>query len=180
MKESTPDRSTGQARILPLRGGDRVVLRDLVEEVVRAAADRVGDPDVPVSVDVPATVSVEADGRVLSRILTSLLVRAVDGARRGGGPCRPEVLLTGVLCHDGVEIEVASSGASVDPAVRAVFGRCLGVPAESRCRTGAWASDLVREAALVGGTLSALDCPEGGAAVTLRLPLRQAALRRAA
>ena len=180
MKDSMPDRSPGPAQVLPLRAGDRAVLRGFLEEVVREAVDRVDVRDVPVVMDVPATVTVDADGRVLARVLVPLVARALVGARRGAGPCRPEVLLTGVACHDGIEIEVASSGESVDPLAAATLGRRGEKRPVSRGRTGSWASDLIREAALVGGTLSAADCPEGGDAVTLRLPLRQAARRRAA
>lgn len=180
MKDSTPDRRQRHARILPLRGGDGVVLRDLVGEVVREAAARGECQGVHVDVDVPATTTVDADGRVLARVLSALLGRALHGARGGGGPCRPEVLLTGVVCPDAIEIEVAASGAAVEPAVAAALGRRGGARTGPRARTGSWVDDVIRETAVVGGTLTAADCPEGGSAVTLRLPLRQAALRRAA
>ncbi len=180
MKDNTPDRPGDRPRLIPLRGGERAVLRVLLDEVVRAAANRVGIGDVTVGIDVPATVTIEADGRVLARVLTPLVARALEGARREAGPCRPEVLLTGVVCHDGIEIEVASSGASVDPCAAALLGRRGATRPEGREGTGSWACELIREAALLGGTLSAADCPEGGAAVTLRLPFRQASRRRAA
>ena len=61
MKDNTPDRPGDRPRLIPLRGGERAVLRVLLDEVVRAAANRVGIGDVTVGIDVPATVTIEAD-----------------------------------------------------------------------------------------------------------------------
>lgn len=181
MKRRHTDDPRGEARVLPLRGGDRFALRDVVDEALRGVtAERDGAPGVCVVVDVPPTMALDADGRAIGRILAPLLGRAFDRARLGAGPCRPEVVVTGVECADGIEIEVAASGAALEAGEAVAFGRRGGVRSCDRTRPAAWTVDLLREAALVGGTFHASDCPEGGAAITLRLPRGRAALRRAA
>jgi signal transduction histidine kinase len=118
-------------------------------------------PAPRIEIDVPAGHAVHADPAALRHILEILLDNAVDAASqaadcRGVPPVR-EVVVTSVDSIDAIEIEVADSGPG--PAVAAgvrLFG-------------------LVER---LGGTLHAINCPEGGTAYTLRLPHRQA--RRAA
>lgn len=89
-----------------------------------------------------------------------------------------EVVITSIDVGDAIEIEVADSGPALSEPVR----RWLNDPA----RNGLHASGDTPEgaglalaavraaAARIDCTLSAANCPEGGVAITLRLPCRQA------
>jgi hypothetical protein len=140
--------------------------RGMIESIVAEVRDRHDRrehrlPAPRIEIDVPAGHAVHADPAVLRRIFEILLGNAVDAAAqaaipRGVPPVR-EVVVTSVDSIDAIEIEVADSGPG--PAVAAgvrLFG-------------------LVER---LGGTLHAINCPEGGTAYTLRLPHRRA--RRAA
>lgn len=147
--------------IIPLQ---RPGLAGLLEAVVAAAAERrrsLGDSPVDVTLDVAAAIDVPADPRLLRAVVAPLLdaALAASACRDRRRPGRAEVVVTVVPRPDHVEIEIADSGDAVEvgPAALAVL------PAAER----------------IGGRLTAARCPEGGSAVTLRLPLRRAGSRAA-
>jgi signal transduction histidine kinase len=157
---------------------DGASLRDLLASIVadccRSARER-GLPAVAVTLDAPGGQPVPAAAAPLRRLLESLLRRAVESAagaeREGDAPLMREVLVTSVDMDDCIEIEVADSGAGLPRDVRAwLAGQGDETPAGAGLALAA-----VRAAAdRIGGTVRAVDCPEGGVAVTLRLPRRQA------
>ena len=141
-------------RILPLRGRPHAALADLV---ARTVATTPGVAGVRLTCDVDPAIDVAEVAEPLGGLLAALVARACTAA------CRPdphsdlpplrEVMITAVETGSDLEIEVADSG-PVEPAA--------GVPAE-----------LVRLAGRTGATVSLRGCPEGGTAVTLRLPRRR-------
>lgn len=155
------------ADLLPLeRPGGRVIrLATLVADVARAVdpslpRGRDGSTLVQIDCDVDASIVVPGHATAVRRLLESLVRSAVKAAAcddpDSDGPPLREVLVTAVDTGHAIEIEVADSGpfrelASVDS-----------VAAER-----------------AGGSLDVLACAEGGTAVTLRLPHRQAAARAA-
>jgi signal transduction histidine kinase len=150
------------ARILPLQSpaGLHALLADIVAAAERTGRGRGGSP-VTSTLDVAAGLAVPGDPRMLRRLLTPLVdaAFATSAGRDRRRPGRCEVVVTAVVVSDGVEIEVADSGDAVEPI--------------------AVAADLGVLAARAGGTFAVARCPEGGRAVTLRLPLRSASSRAA-
>lgn len=132
------------SRELPRRSDGRwFSLRDLLDEVLAALeTGRCGVPLPRMTVDVPQRHAVHADRAVFRRVLESLLANAVESAGPAG-----EVVVTSVEYADAIELEVADSGP-------ALSSRATPRPFEPR----------------LGGRIAAIDCPEGGAAFTIRLP----------
>jgi hypothetical protein len=113
-------------------------------------------PAVELTCDVDAALRFTADARILGRLLEDLLAAAIASARSAqageSSPPLREVTVTAVGTATALEIEVADSGPprSAPPAAAiAMAGRC-------------------------GGSLESTACPEGGTAVTLRLPMVRA------
>ena len=144
------------ARILamPTVGG----LRGLLEAAVTEALAAAPGADVRVTLDVAAEHAIHDDPAAIRRAILPLLRDAVEAAAepapRGEGPRLREVVVTTVDTGEALEIEVADSGA----AVRVVTG----------------SPDVRSVVERLGATVTAVGCPEGGTAVTLRLPRRRA------
>lgn len=167
--------------LLPFTIGDTVIVRDVLESMVDAVLGASPErPPVDVEIDVPPAVVVSVDAAALGRVLAPLLERAVDAARRCARPGRrrPEVVVTGVRGTDSLEIEFADSGPGLEPAEIATLAR--GRPRTGPQGSDARLADVVRRAAALGASVTAVDCPDGGSAVTLLFPRRRESLRRAA
>lgn len=155
------------ADLLPLtRPGGRVIrLATLVADVVRAV-----DPSLPrgsdgsalvqIDCDVDARIVVSGHATAVRRLLESLVRSAVKAAAcddpDSDVPALRDVVVTAIDTGTAIEIEVADSGPF---------------------RALAAVDSVAAERA--GGSLDVLACAEGGTAVTLRLPHRQAAARAA-
>ncbi len=188
---STPGSSAypGPPRILTFSRGEQQVSETAVSphgilvalraEVTASGGNRDAAP-VSVTLDVPDSLRIEADGDVIRRLLTPLLGRSVAAAgRAAASPSPREVLVTAVGYPDRIEIEFADSGSGLTPGERNSLPRGLS-SADPRESTDPLLDDLLRQATSIGATLTAMECPEGGSAVTLCLPIRRTALRRAA
>lgn len=142
--------------MVPPRG----LLEAILEEVRRHGAER-GIPDCDVTLDVADRHVLQVDPSTVRDILAGLLLRAFENAARPAGssdaPHVREIVVTSIEHAEAIEIEIADSGPVAGTAPDAAL------------------EPLV---AAVGGALSVTACPEGGRAVTLRLPHRR--LRRRA
>lgn len=142
--------------MVPPRG----LLEAILAEVRAVCADR-GIADCHVTLDVADRHVLQVDPATVRDILAGLLLRAFENAARpaasSDAPQVREIVVTSVEHADAIELEVADSGPPSDSV-----------------------SDdaLAALVAAVGGGLSVAACPEGGRAVTLRLPHRR--LRRRA
>jgi len=143
-----------------LPGTARALVADLLAGADLTAAD---GGTLALDLDVPDATPLPLDRETTRRLLAPLLARALDGARRDprGHRRGHGVTITVVPYPNAVEIEFADSGPPADDA-------------------GAGLADLRRRATALGGSLVVLDCPDGGTAVTVRLPVGRVALRRAA
>lgn len=142
--------------MVPPRG----LLEAIVHEVRVTCAER-GIPDCDVTIDVADRHVLQVDPATVRDVLAGLLFAAFENAARptaeSDAPQTREVVVTSIEYADTIEIEIADSGPSDH------------VAADSGLRS------LVN---VIGGVLTAVACPEGGRAVTLRLPHRR--LRRQA
>lgn len=182
---------SGPMRILPFFRGRQDasrasvsphgILASLATEFGAGGGGQPRTPPVSVTLDIPDTMRIEVEGDAIHRLLHRLLDRSVAAAGIPGGAGSPprEVLVTAVGYPDRIEIEFADSGLGLTARERNSLPRGV-TAAAPRESTDPLLDDVLRLAISVGGTLSAMDCPEGGSAVTLCLPIRRASLRRAA
>ena len=124
--------------------------------------------------------SLLADPALVRRALEPLVRRAFESAAESlsgyESPVVREVIVTSVDVGDAIEIEVADSGPSLPEGVRTWLNQTTQSPPETGfAPEGAGlALAAVRAAvARINGTLHAANCPEGGVAITLRLPRLQ-------
>ena len=195
---SHPRRAAGprfppaEVRILPLtRGSTRgcgptvsphALLADLAAVVDVAPGGEEPAAPVCLTLDVPIDLEIAAERGSVRRLFAPLLERALAaaGPRIGAGPSPREVLVTAVGFPDRIEIEFADSGPGLTHRERNSLPP-RGTPATAPHEpTDPLLDDLRHLVVALGGSISAMDCPEGGSAVTLCLPTRPAALRRAA
>ena len=122
-----------------------------------------------------------ADPTLVRRVLEPLIRRAMESATEPDAtresPVVREVVVTSIDVGSAIEIEVADSGPALpDPVRRWLNETADGFHASSIVPDGAGlALAAIRAAAArIDGTLSAANCPEGGVAITLRLPRREA------
>lgn len=138
-------------------------LRDLVEEVVSALDSRIGEQGIETVIDIPIDQMVTTDRGLLERGVHNLILNAIDAVSEGGS-----IVITSAEGPYGVELEVADSGPMLTEQQRREAFEL--VPTEQRAGAG-WGLAVVRRIAeLIGGGVEAVNCPEGGAAFTLRIP----------
>jgi len=152
---AVPD--SAEPRILPLPTAG-IAVRGLLDESVAVASMR--DPSaarVSVAIDAAPGLRVPGDAGVLRGLVDRLVADALAAAALrscGDGPPVHEVVITVVETADAVELEIADSGPAASehdrcpPSVRDLAARC-------------------------GCRLHVAGCPEGGTAVTVRLPRRE-------
>jgi signal transduction histidine kinase len=147
-------------------------LRQLVEEVTQSWESRFSCLAIEASIDIPAELMISADRKLLRRAVQHLMLNAVEAMPHGGS-----LVATSAVTHDAVELEIADTGPTLsDEARRNIFYSSAGGG-----RGEAWyALEIVRRIAqLHNGSVTVANCPEGGAAFTLRIP-RPIALEAAA
>ena len=153
----------------------RGVLESLLAETNHARHDR-QLPPANIQLDVPEGHLIHADPTLVRRVFETLLCNALDAADQGGdgrssSRALTEVVVTSVAYADFIEIEVADSGAGLSPHARAwLFEPGFTTKPDGAGLGLAAARALVSQ---LGGTLDVLNCPEGGAAFTLKLPCSQ-------
>jgi signal transduction histidine kinase len=142
-------------------------LRDLVEEVCRSLAATCNRQGIDVCIDVPADLAVAGDQKLIRRAVECLMERAMAAMPDGGA-----LLATSAAGPEGVELEIADTGPSLsDEDRRHVFDSSASV----LHGMADWDMAMVRHVAEVhGGSVTAANCPEGGVALTLRIPRPQA------
>jgi two-component system sensor histidine kinase HydH len=140
-------------------------LEPLVREVCDAIAPQLAAQGVHAELDLPPQLTVLADRDMLRRATRNLVLNALDAMPQGG-----ELAVTGTAGPHGIELEIADSG----PGIRDEDGPRLFEPFFTTKSGGAgWGLAIVqRIAAAHGGDVSVRNCPQGGAAFTIRLPYR--------
>lgn len=135
----------------------------LVSEVLESLAPQLDAQAVDVEVDVPPSTPLCADREMMRRAILNLMLNSLDVMPHGG-----ELVITACDGLEGFEIEVADSG----PGVREEDQPRLFEPffSTKETGTGLGLSVVAHVAEAHGGEAFAENCPEGGAAFTIRLP----------
>lgn len=140
-----------------------VGLRDLVSEVQASLAPQLKAQSVRITIDVPDYLVVIGDRDMLRRAILNLSLNSLDAMPDGG-----ELVITAYQGRRGVELEVADSGAGLsEEAQRRAFEPFFTTKSTG---TGLGLAVVYRVAEAHGGDCIAVNCPEGGAAFTVRLP----------
>jgi signal transduction histidine kinase len=138
-------------------------LRKLVEDVYAALAPQLAAQHIQLETDVPKEQFLTADQHMLRRAMLNLVINALDAMPEGG-----TLTVTSYCGPQGVDLEVADSGPGLsDEALHRAFEPFF---TTKRTGTGLGLAIVSRIAEVHGGEALAVNCPEGGAAFTLRIP----------
>ena len=138
-----------------------VVIRDLIDEVILSLAPQLAAQAIDADIDVPGEIRILADENMLRRAVLNLVLNALDVMPDGG-----ELVITAVESPAAIELEIADSGPGLpENARRNVFEPFFTTKSGG---TGLGLSIVQRIADAHGGEVTACNCPEGGAAFTIR------------
>jgi len=181
-RSATVDRGLSPPVSLSCQPAQQGLLSAILAECARVRREQ-GRPPLSARLDVSPhhEQSVLADPSLVRRAVEPLIRRAFESAAepvaRDAVPVVREVIVTSVDVGDAIEIEVADSGPSLSVGVRNWLNQTAPGSTESDSipADAGFALAAARAAAArIHGTLNAANCPEGGVAITLRLPRRQA------
>jgi signal transduction histidine kinase len=141
------------------------LIGDLVTEVCDSLEPQLDAQMIHVDVDVPPNTLLTADREMFRRAILNLVLNAID-VMRGGG----EIVITSYDGPRGFELEVADSGPGLnDEQKRKAFEPFYSTKENG---TGLGLAIVYHVAEAHGGTVTAMNCPEGGAAFTIKIPRR--------
>jgi len=140
-----------------------VSVSKLLVDVCTGLAPQLAAQHIAADIDCGHDIVVRADADMLRRAVLNLVLNAVDFMPSGG-----QLVLSGLETDYGVEIEVADSGPGLPGGnAQKVFEPFFTTKSGG---TGLGLAIVSRIAEAHGGSISAMNCPEGGAAFTLRIP----------
>lgn len=129
-------------------------------------------PSVEVVIDMPTQQMITADGDMLRQAVANLVVHAIDTMPDGGS-----LVVTSSSGPNSIELEIADSGPGLPDEMR---HQAAGELFRSSAGTVDFGLAVAcRIAQLHGGQVTAMNCPEGGAAFTLSIPRTVAAVKAA-
>jgi signal transduction histidine kinase len=138
---------------------------DLVNEVCESLGPQLEAQRIDLDIDVPPNTLLSADREMIRRALLNLVLNAID-AMPGGGA----LVITSYENAGGFELEVADSGPGLTEEVqRRAFEPFYSTKPSG---TGLGLAIVFHVAEAHGGTVTAMNCPEGGAAFTIKIPRR--------
>jgi signal transduction histidine kinase len=139
---------------------------DLVEEVCESLEPQLEAQRIDLDVDVPPNTLLTADREMVRRALLNLVLNAIDVMPDGG-----DLVITSYDGPRGFELEVADSGPGLsEEEEQRVFEPFYTTKQNG---TGLGLAIVYHVAESHGGTVTACNCPEGGAAFTLKFPPRK-------
>lgn len=141
------------------------LVSDLVEEVRDSMAPQLEAQSVEVELDVPPNTVLTADREMLRRAVLNLMLNALDVMPQGG-----ELVITSYDGPSGFELEVADSGPGLTQEQKKRLFEPFYTTKERG--TGLGLSVVYHVAQSHGGMVTADNCPEGGAAFTIKIPRR--------
>ncbi len=140
-------------------------IRKMIDEVLSAVAPQLAAQAVAAVVEASPDMLVTADPHLLRRAVLNLVLNAIDAMPQGG-------TLTIIATSDqqALELEVSDTGPGFsEEALHKAFEPFF---TTKRGGMGLGLAIVARVAEVHGGSVSAVNCPEGGAALTLRIPHR--------
>ena len=138
-----------------------------MEEILDGLAPQLEAQGIEASLDVPPHTSVTADREMLRRAILNLVLNAVDAMPKGG-----DLVVTSYDRRGALELEIADSGPGLaEEHLGRVFDPFFTTKPSG---TGLGLSIVHRIVESHGGRVTAMNCPEGGAAFTIELPQRRA------
>jgi signal transduction histidine kinase len=144
----------------------RFEVRVLVEEVLASLAPQLAAQSIETIIDIPDRQSLAADRDMLRRAILNLSLNALDAMPDGG-----RLFITTYFGPDGLELEIADTGPGLsEQAQRRAFEPFFTTKSNG---TGLGLAIVDRIAEVHGGDVAAANCPEGGAAFTIRIPPRR-------
>jgi len=141
------------------------VVGDLVEEVCQSLVRPLEDHCIDVDVDVPPNTLVTADREMFRQAVWNLVQNSIDAMPHGG-----ELVITSYDSPAGLELEVADSGPGLSEQDLQQLLRHS--PSSEQYGYGAGLVVVQQIAELHRGSVTAMNCPEGGAAFTIKIPRR--------
>jgi signal transduction histidine kinase len=138
-------------------------VRELIEDIRGSLALQLSAQQIEFTVDVPEGQQLLADRDMLRRAVLNLTLNALDAMPDGG-----MLTITSAGTWRGLELEIADSG----PGLPEDLQHRLFEPffTTKHGGTGLGLAIVHRIAEAHGGSVSAMNCPEGGAAFTLCIP----------
>jgi signal transduction histidine kinase len=138
-------------------------LRELIDEVADPLRPQLEAQDVSLLIDVPERQRVSADRHMVRRAVLNLVLNAIDAMPDGG-----ELVITACETTGGWELEIADGGPGLPCNLQhSIFEPFVSTKSNG---TGLGLAVVHRVAEAHGGSITAMNCPEGGAAFLLRIP----------
>jgi len=138
-------------------------LRTLVEDVLGSLMPQLAAQRVSTVIDVPENLSIAADREMLRRAILNLALNSLDAMPSGG-----ELVVTSYVGPRGVELEIADSGCGLSDETLSRATEPFYTTKGGGTGLGLAIVDRILQAH--GGEVQVANCPEGGAAFTLRFP----------
>lgn len=139
-------------------------LKELVDEIHDSLSPQLVAQDVHVEVDIPLRLSLLADRDMTRRAIVNLVLNAIDAMPDGG-----EISFIGCRHAGGIDLEVADTGPGLDEQIAPrIFDPFFTTKSHG---TGLGLAVVQRLLEAHGGCVDVQNCPEGGAAFTLKFPL---------
>ena len=152
--------------IQPIRP-QRVDLASLILEVTRTYDDTFRGQKIEVELDVPQNLWVEFDNVLMREAFRKLIENAIEAMPDGG--C---LTVTSLIGRTGLEVEFADSGCGVSDELKERLFEPFATTKHDHAGLGL---SMVRDIVVShGGTVTVDDCPDGGSAFTLQIPVRNA------
>ena len=141
------------------------LVRDLVDEICESLQPQLDAQRIEATIDIPPNAVVTADREMLRRAVLNLVLNSVDVMPDGG-----DVVITSYEGAGSLELEIADSGPGLtDEQKRRVFEPFY---TTKEGGTGLGLAVVFHVAEAHGGNVTAMNCPEGGAAFTIEIPRR--------
>ena len=141
------------------------LISSMVEELHESLRPQFDAQGVEIEIDVPSNMVLTADRELVRRAILNLMLNALDVMPTGG-----ELVVTAYESTTGTEIEVADSGPGLDDEQQKKLFQPFYSTKENG--TGLGLAVVAHAAEAHGGAVVATNCPEGGAAFTIKIPRR--------